>query len=328
MQPGAIRACLLHAQAAVSAPNGDPGCGAQRVLRRVLDILTAIATVVTIFTAFSGWIASALEAWAGPAWSLQAAAWLAEYGWSILLGAVGVLLFSAAFAVYRLRASRRKIAAYQLAFVQEYAQFSRETADHRASAASAAPPDERLLATHLYQFLRTSLGHVAATLSAYTGRECHASIKSYREDTENIKTEARNANHLDRDKADEVLTAGFHYKDSTAFSDILDNSASHYFVANNLRRLARRQRYTNKNPDWRTSYNATVIVPITLRKAAASVDPSTVIGFLCVDNFGGGFDRKACVDILAMFARHYYIAMVENVRVIQESRNLAESRPE
>lgn len=298
------------------------------MLRRVFDILTPFATIVTLVTALSGPIASILDVWGAPAWPLHASKWLAENAWPVLFSAIVVLLVHALFTTYRLRSGRIKIAACQLAFVQRFAKFSRETADHRASSEGATPPDERLLAAHLYEFLQTSLGDIASTLSAYTGRECHASIKSYREDTGNIKPEARNANHLDRDQADEVLANGFHYKDSTPFADILDNAESHNFVANNLRKLAGKGLYTNKNPEWGKSYNATAIVPITLRRAAVRVDPSTVIGFLCVDNFGGGFDRKACVDLLAMFARHYYIAMAENVRIVQESKNLAESRAE
>jgi hypothetical protein len=296
------------------------------LLRKLYEVLAAIATVVTILTPFSGLISQHLEQFGVLGWPLSAASWLAAYGVTVILVTGAILLGYAGWRLWQVREKWQTISRRQLAFVQQFAQFARETAEHRANASDGSYPDERMLANHLYQFLQTSLGHVAATMSAYTGRACHASIKSYRQDSGNIKTEARDANHVDRDKADEVLSSGFSYKDSTPFADILDNPESNAYVANGLRRLARKTRYTNKNPHWHQSYDATAIVPITLSQAAERVDPSTVIAFLCVDNFGGRFDRKACVDLLATFARLYYVAMAENVRIAQEAQNLAESR--
>lgn len=92
-----------------------------------------------------------------------------------------------------------------------------------------------------------------------------------------------------------------------------------YFYCNNLQELDAAGGYYNANPDWRKYYNATVVTPIKNPKTSAKDD---CLGFLCVDNRGGGFDETFCKSILANTSNSLYYVFGSLVIIRQASRKL------
>jgi hypothetical protein len=89
----------------------------------------------------------------------------------------------------------------------------------------------------------------------------------------------------------------FDYRRNTAFRTILDsNFKDSVYRSNDLQN----EIYENANLNWRKLYNATLVVPIRIL-LNEETNEARVIGFICVDNFKGGFTRTS-VDLLASFS--------------------------
>jgi hypothetical protein len=167
-------------------------------------------------------------------------------------------------------------------------------------------------------FLRTSVNQLSKLMTLYTGHQCHVSIKVFDEKT-SIWTYLRDElTDNNRKLVDEHLM-WYDYKENTAFEEILDNPKCRIFWSNHLWLQAIRGKYKNANSDWWKFYNATIVVPITDKTHAGAVTTDNVLGFVCVDNKGGGFDGGACVNILSGFARVYYgaFSLANRVQQIQ-----------
>lgn len=96
--------------------------------------------------------------------------------------------------------------------------------------------------------------------------------------------------------------ARYDYRRNTAFLKILDKEdPATYFASDDLKELHRAGRYKNDNADWQKLYNATLVAPLRFFYDKKNRE-SSVLGFICVDNFAGGLDNAAAKDLLAWFA--------------------------
>jgi|GEM_PF-2023188 len=102
---------------------------------------------------------------------------------------------------------------------------------------------------------------------------------------------------------------------NTAFQKILSpHNEESIFVCDNLKS---EKAYVNLNHRWKSFYNATLVVPIRVESLSLLLNDNVdslpvrhnVIGFLCVDNWDGGFKSKAAIDLLSGFADLYYIIL-------------------
>ncbi|WP_316164992.1 MULTISPECIES: hypothetical protein [unclassified Bradyrhizobium] len=154
-----------------------------------------------------------------------------------------------------------------------------------------------------YQDLATKICNL---FCAYTGHECHVSFKTLDANGE-VSTVARDqrGGSAERGRVDEHLVS-FPYARNTAFRDILDSRKMDSYISNHLRLRALCRFYENANEDWRKHYAAVAVAPITTTGHAAKINRTTVFGFLCVDNRGGGFDKGVCRELLTHVARHLH----------------------
>ena len=146
--------------------------------------------------------------------------------------------------------------------------------------------------------------NIVDALKSLTGHNCSVSIKVFFGGDGGVRrvyTYARDSlSSYERSKTDRKLD-GYVYSDNSAFEDIQNPSKPDYFLCNDLTGLG--NGYRNSNPDWRMYYNATIVVPI---KAPNSIDGIDTVGFLCVDNKGGGFDDQFSVKLLSSLAYLLY----------------------
>src|ERR1700692_4617475 len=141
--------------------------------------------------------------------------------------------------------------------------------------------------------------------------KCHTTIKSFDPATGVVKTRARDGlmHNRDRSQADEGSTA-FLFDDHTAFSNILVNPRRYMFLSNHLLLRSLFRGYTNKNPDWRGFYRATVVVPITAKRRASEINKNSVLGFITVDSRRGHFTKSTSRLILSLFTELLFDSMV------------------
>lgn len=153
------------------------------------------------------------------------------------------------------------------------------------------------------KFLLFSLSNIKEAFDILTHDECSVCIKLIINDNE-VKTYARDpVSYRERHDADLKLTT-FPIRGNTAFDNITNPChPDSTYISNDLSKEAI---YINKNPNWNKCYNACIVVPIRILNSNASVPEYRIIGFLCVDNLRGGFDRQICLNILASFGDLYY----------------------
>lgn len=152
------------------------------------------------------------------------------------------------------------------------------------------------------------LNQIARFFTLYTGRECCASLKLFQvengERTERIYTPVRDDQPAStRRQIVDVQHPFYSYRENTAFDLIMNDAEIRWYVNNNLPREAKRGRYINSREGWQADYTATLVVPITDQHEASAIDKRNIIGFLCVDNKGGGFDEHFCANVSFAFAR-------------------------
>lgn len=161
-------------------------------------------------------------------------------------------------------------------------------------------------------FMEKMAGVISDVFSCYTGKPCHVSIKTFDSETGEISTwmrDPRNSHHP-RSETDELLQK-YNYHENTAFKQIVDHKKCRFYHNNWLKIFSLVGLYNNKNSNWKRQYSATLVVPITDRSNPETFTPENVWGFLCVDNFGGGFDSGPAAYLLSSFARISYNLFTE-----------------
>ncbi len=159
-------------------------------------------------------------------------------------------------------------------------------------------------------FLITSANRMSVLFQSYTRSRCHVSVKLFDPETSLVRTVARDEMSPDnRSSVDENMD-WYPYQNNTAFQSILDDKTKSRFVSNHLRVLHLLRKYKNGNPEWKNLYTACVVVPITKNTHANTINRTSVLGFLCVDNRSGGFDKKVCPHLLQSLARLYHFVLI------------------
>ncbi len=157
------------------------------------------------------------------------------------------------------------------------------------------------LSRDILDFLNKFTTHVGKIFSSYTGTVCHVSIKTLKDDIVTSWVRETNMSDSFRTTIDENLPS-YKYTENTAFSEIIDNNKSIYYVNNWLKVSSFFGKYKNANPSWKKCYSSTLVVPITLKTHPNQINKNNVWGFICVDNKSGGFDMTS-VWLLYSFAR-------------------------
>lgn len=151
--------------------------------------------------------------------------------------------------------------------------------------------------TYLFSLLST----INSTVKVITKDECSTCIKLFK--TDKVKTLYRDTdNYRNRRESDyrrnnkDIFV--YDVSDNFAFNLIADpNAKETFFVCDNLKEF---KGYHNRNSEWETLYNATIVVPI---QANLSGDKRKhkmhILGFLCCDNMIGGFENQEIKDFLS-----------------------------
>lgn len=148
-------------------------------------------------------------------------------------------------------------------------------------------------------FLCSRLAEIFELLT-YCG--CHASIKTFNKSDGQVKTRTRDAlsHNVNRNRADEQGIS-FNYVEHTAFKEIIDNPKRDSYINNWLTFSEFVNKYKNPNKTWKNYYRSTAVAPITANLNSEHINADTVIGFVCIDNKSGNFNKKNSRAILGVF---------------------------
>jgi len=179
------------------------------------------------------------------------------------------------------------------------------------SASPAAQESETLIDVRVTNemFYLFVANNVKTIMEILTKDKCSVSIKvaEERESETVIRTFIRDTESYPQRKEVDAKSKSFPYYTNSAFRDILRGHVN-YFVSNDL---GSDRTYANMNSSWSKHYNATLVYPIRLQEVPEIEIPGRVDydipGFLCVDNFAGNLNSKACVSTLASVADSLYV---------------------
>ncbi len=150
------------------------------------------------------------------------------------------------------------------------------------------------------RFMLAFLVNLKEYLDVITEDDCSICIKLVKDDK--VKTLFRDPyNYYYRQRSDFSQDGSqfiFKITENYAFKLISDKSCKEtFFACDNLRD---HREYFNANPDWRNLYNATMVVPIQANLTGEKLKREYyIIGFLCCDNFEGGFENKEIKNLIA-----------------------------
>ena len=116
-----------------------------------------------------------------------------------------------------------------------------------------------------------------------------------------IGTYLRDSSSLRESEITDDKISSFFYNENWAFQKILEPRFDDSWYLNND--LSGDPAYKNYRANWKSDYNATLVVPIRIK-----TEPNcySVIGFICVDNKKGNFKKDIEKDILASIGDHLY----------------------
>ncbi|XOF34405.1 MAG: hypothetical protein ACL93V_03660 [Candidatus Electrothrix sp. YB6] len=150
------------------------------------------------------------------------------------------------------------------------------------------------------------LMNINSTMSVMTQDECSTCIKIIKDNK--VKTYFRDSNSYRERRYSDYTQKGeyniYDISENTAFHSIADpNTKASFFVSDNLEEYSN---YDNKNPNWKTLYNATIVVPIQFKIKEIFKNEAYVVGFICCDNFRGRFESKEVKDFLSSIGDSLY----------------------
>ncbi len=151
-------------------------------------------------------------------------------------------------------------------------------------------------------FLTLMITNIKEVFDTLTGDDCSVCIKLL--ETDNRVGTLMRDTVSERERSDAARhIKKYHYQDNTAFDQILDKRHPlTYFYCNDLQNLG--SSYKNGSKFWEKHYNACLVAPIrfVLSSDDNGYEDARVIGFICVDNFKGGFNGNVTRDTLASYA--------------------------
>ena len=149
-------------------------------------------------------------------------------------------------------------------------------------------------------FITNALGAVKRTFDELTGDRCACTLKMCSHDG-TVSTWLR-----DRESPPLRYSAVCRFPSqlNSAFRELQCSRKFTYYLSNNL---TADRTYENVNPDWKDHYNAVLVASIrsNIFDHTRSAD---IMGFLCVDNFHGGFTTLGGVA-LSSFAHDLFNAI-------------------
>jgi len=161
-----------------------------------------------------------------------------------------------------------------------------------------------------HQFYLFAIDNIKSMFDLLTGDRCSVCIKilDQSDPSSNItvKTFMRDSGSYRERKSSDKFICEYPYYENTAFKLILSNTPDRYYVSNNL---ISETTYINANSSWNKFYNATLVCPIRLEvidEEERENSEYSVLGFICIDNFKGGFNNKKSIHLLASVADSLY----------------------
>lgn len=184
----------------------------------------------------------------------------------------------------------------------------------------AAKTDSTILVQYSIEYLRTTCDEIQKIFTIITGDYCHVSIKVFDQDSGEISTYVRDKMaYVNRNMEDDHQSI-YPYKGNTAFKHILDNKKHGYFVSNWLSIRSMFGKYENSHEGWKSLYRATIVKPLTFKLHNSDINHDSVVGFLCIDNKNGNFNRKMCVEVMHCFSRVMCEVFDINGKIIPETK--------
>lgn len=298
-----------------------------RFIRLLIDIVGLTAAIVTIVGAVAP---VNVESWrtalALPPFVGSVLAYLgATYGsWAWV--AVALLVAALLYRMFDWRRRWRDITDELNMIALAFTAHASNVEQIRSGLRSGQVYDPGQVTAGLLGQIRDVLTSVAQVMRAYTGHDCHVSLKTFDRASNHVRTEARSQNNMERNETDERLER-YLYTANTAFEEILTQPDSHAFVSNRLLLRSLIGRYKNENARWKRLYRATAVVPITFKLSSEQITPDHVTGFLCVDNKRGGFDHGSCINLLSMVAKNLFFALDSTVALLRQLDDVAQAQP-
>lgn len=161
-------------------------------------------------------------------------------------------------------------------------------------------------------FLQTLLTNISHYFGHLTNDKCASCIKIINSDHK-IKTFYRDPISYRLRKISDYISDGrhfiYHVSDNFAFDVIIDDKFKQTtYICDDLKQAKSQGMYKNINQDWEKYYNACAVVPIRIRSSPSDEpgDQAKHLGFLCVDNFKGGFETRETKDFLSGFGDILY----------------------
>jgi hypothetical protein len=185
------------------------------------------------------------------------------------------------------------------------------------------------------RYIEKFLTHTAELLKDYTGGSCAACIKVFSSSATTrvqidpgaerppsgatvVFTLGRDElSRRERDRVDHE-TSPLHvypYTGNAAFFYITHREEyDGYYHGNGLGQKSQDE-YWNANPRWRESYDAVAVASL---KNPANKAVEQALGFLCIDNKVGGFDRDHCREILECLASVAYYSIRKTTTALNQ----------
>lgn len=169
---------------------------------------------------------------------------------------------------------------------------------------------EKKLHIKIERFVNHFLDNTRDIYNIITQQQCAVTIKTHDlNDRENIiTTYARDSiSNRERGEIDKNLQE-YPASNNTAFLKIISRDhEENLYVNDDLINEENEKKYKNSNINWEKYYNACLVVPIRcLAQNKDGVQVYDIFGFLCVDNKGGGFNKKISKEILSMLGDNLY----------------------
>jgi len=164
------------------------------------------------------------------------------------------------------------------------------------------------------------LQRVKNIFDTLTGRDCSVCIKLL---SDPVSTGSTHPPMIVKTIRDPLSSASrffaddeeFNALENTAFRYLIGEKSPRYFYYNNdLYRSYLLGEYESSRDSWPEFYNATAVCAI---KNPTKDGSNEIIGFLCVDNFSGGFEREVSCETLKMASTSLYYVF-SNLSAIQK----------
>jgi len=239
----------------------------------------------------------------------------------VLVGFGFGLVLSIAFGLYLLlrRNAVRKCAKYLHSIFHYGRDRSAQITHLLLSSASVDEATAHTIKALVVQHLHEVVADTKSIFDAITGKECSVTLKLI-DGPKVVDSKTRltvsNTERMDeltvrdliRDKEsrkDRGMNATYRCFQNRAYKEVLEQKGPHYrFISNNLSKLE--FGFQNPRQDWLRFYNACIVVPIQHVDVPEKGGRRVIIGFLCVDNVGGGFDDRVCYNMLCSIADYLF----------------------